>query len=145
MDLGQIHLKYEILLLRLVRYCKIYTQWIEYITANSLLLSNNSDIKFWYQIGIFFRYKKYFDEGKLEKALEICREYLNRLDELKVKYPHRNYEIATIALCSCLWGMTQPCWWHLHNVMQIVLLPSLATFYVPLILLCNHYYEYVVK
>ena len=56
-----------------------------------------------------FRYKKYFDEGKLEKSFEVCREYLNRLDELKVKYPHRNYEIATIALCSSLWGMTQAC------------------------------------
>ena len=76
-----------------------------------------------------FRYKKYFDEGKLEKSFEVCREYLNRLDELKVKYPHRNYEIATIALCSSLWGMTQACWWHLHNVMQIVLLPLLSTFY----------------
>ena len=57
----------------------------------------------------FNRYKKYFEEGKLEKSLDVVRDYLNRLDELKVDYPHRNYEIATIALCGCTWGMTQSC------------------------------------
>ena len=57
----------------------------------------------------FNRYKKYFEEGKLEKSLDVVRDYLNRLDELKVEYPHRNYEIATIALCGCTWGMTQGC------------------------------------
>ena len=57
----------------------------------------------------FNRYKKYFEEGKLEKSLDVVRDYLNRLDELKVDYPHRNYEIATIALCGCTWGMTQGC------------------------------------
>ena len=57
----------------------------------------------------FRRYKSLYTEGRIEKALDICRDYLNRLDELRVEYPHRNYEVATIAICSCLWGMAQNC------------------------------------
>ena len=53
------------------------------------------------------KYKSLFEEGKVKKALGICEEYLDKLEALEVKYPHRNYEIATIALCSCLWRMVQ--------------------------------------
>ena len=81
---------------------------------------NSRTVK-WKSYFNYFRYKKYFEEGKLEKSFEVCREYLNRLDELKVAYPHRNYEIATIALCSCLWGMTQSCW-HMNYVYILLLL-----------------------
>ena len=49
------------------------------------------------------RYKELFEEGKTDKALKSCQDYLGKLEELKLNFPHRNYELAAIALCSCLW------------------------------------------
>ena len=40
-----------------------------------------------------------FGEKKYQKALAVCQEYLGRLEELKVPFPHRNYELAAVALC----------------------------------------------
>lgn len=51
------------------------------------------------------RYKNLFGEAKYTKALGVCQEYLCKLEELKVPFPHRNYELAAIALCSCLWAI----------------------------------------
>ncbi len=53
------------------------------------------------------RYKSLFEEGKLSKALQCCEDYLRRLEELGVRYPHRNYEVASLAMCSCLWGIAK--------------------------------------
>ena len=52
-----------------------------------------------------FRYKDLFTEGKVQKALKCCQDYLGKLEELKITFPHRNYEVAAIALCSCLWAL----------------------------------------
>jgi hypothetical protein len=52
-----------------------------------------------------FRYKNLFGEEKYQKALSVCQDYLCRLEDLKVPFPHRNYEIAAVALCSCLWAI----------------------------------------
>ena len=54
---------------------------------------------------ICFRYKELFTEGKVQKALKCCQDYLGKLEELKITFPHRNYEVASIALCSCLWAL----------------------------------------
>ena len=54
---------------------------------------------------LFFRYKELFEEGKIDKALKSCQEYLGKMEDLKLKFPHRNYELAAIALCSCLWSI----------------------------------------
>lgn len=51
------------------------------------------------------KYKNLFNEGKIEKALSACQEYLGRLEELEIRYPHLNYELAAVALCSCLWAI----------------------------------------
>lgn len=53
------------------------------------------------------RYKTQFEEGKLEKALKLCQDYLNKMEALGVRFPHRNYEIAGMALCTCLWGLVR--------------------------------------
>ena len=50
-----------------------------------------------------FRYKELFEEGKTDKALKCCQDYLGKLEELRLPFPHRNYELAAVALCSCLW------------------------------------------
>ena len=55
---------------------------------------------------IYFRYKELFTEGKVQKALKCCQDYLGKLEELKITFPHRNYEVAAIALCSCLWALS---------------------------------------
>ena len=54
---------------------------------------------------LHFRYKDLFTEGKVQKALKCCQDYLGKLEELKITFPHRNYEVAAIALCSCLWAL----------------------------------------
>ena len=51
----------------------------------------------------YSRYKELFEEGKTDKALKSCQDYLGKMEELKLPFPHRNYELAAIALCSCLW------------------------------------------
>ena len=53
----------------------------------------------------FFKREIREDEEKYQKALSVCQEYLCRLEELQLPFPHRNYEIAAIALCSCLWAI----------------------------------------
>ncbi len=45
------------------------------------------------------------DAGNARKALRSCRDYLGRLHDLGVGYPHKNHEVAAVALCSCLWAM----------------------------------------
>ena len=51
------------------------------------------------------RYQKLFSEGCLEQALDICSEYIFKLEQAEVKYPHRSYEIGSIAMNSCWWGI----------------------------------------
>ena len=53
----------------------------------------------------FCRYKELFEKGKVQKALKCCQEYLGKMEELNIPFPHRNYEISAIALCSCLWAI----------------------------------------
>ncbi len=53
------------------------------------------------------RYKSLFDEGKIPQSLRCCQDYLTRLVELKLPFPHRNHEIAGLALCSCLWELAR--------------------------------------
>ena len=50
---------------------------------------------------VFFKIPK----GCLEEALERCKDYVNKLESNEVKYPHRNYEIGTVAMNSCWWGI----------------------------------------
>jgi len=51
------------------------------------------------------RYQKLFSEGCLEQALDICSDYIFKLEKAEVKYPHRSYEIGSIAMNSCWWGI----------------------------------------
>eukprot|EP00094_Tigriopus_californicus_P006260 TCALIF_06026-PA protein Name:"Similar to SMYD4 SET and MYND domain-containing protein 4 (Pongo abelii)" AED:0.08 eAED:0.08 QI:8/0.66/0.25/1/0.33/0.5/4/0/663 len=39
------------------------------------------------------KYQKLFHDGKYGKALNICQEYIRKLEHLGVPLPHRNYEI----------------------------------------------------
>lgn len=55
------------------------------------------------------KYQKLFQEGKYGKALNVCQEYIRKLTTLGVPAPHRNYEIAVIALCGSLWAMAKDC------------------------------------
>ena len=48
-----------------------------------------------------------FREHKLDSATANCVEYLRRLDEMRIGVPHRNYEIASMALSSCYWAELQ--------------------------------------
>ena len=50
-------------------------------------------------------YQRLFSQGCLEEALENCCEYVRKLEQNGVKYPHRNYEIGSIAMNSCWWGI----------------------------------------
>jgi len=52
-------------------------------------------------------YKKLFEEEKYQKAVLSCQEYLTKMEDLGVPFPHRNYEISAIALCSCLWAIAR--------------------------------------
>jgi len=53
------------------------------------------------------KYQSHFREHKFEKASSFCVEYLKKMDELKIIAPHRNYEIASMALSSCFWASLQ--------------------------------------
>jgi len=53
------------------------------------------------------KYQSHFREHKFEKASTFCIEYLKKMDEMKVIAPHRNYEIASMALSSCFWASLQ--------------------------------------
>lgn len=53
------------------------------------------------------KYQSHFREHKFEKALTFCVEYLKKMDEMKIIAPHRNYEIASMALSSCFWASLQ--------------------------------------
>ena len=48
-----------------------------------------------------------FRELKFDEALCHCEEYLAKLAEMKVTVPHKNYEIASMALTSCYWARLQ--------------------------------------
>ena len=48
-----------------------------------------------------------FRELKFEEALSHCVEYLDKLAEMRVLVPHKNYEIASMALTSCYWAKLQ--------------------------------------
>ena len=48
-----------------------------------------------------------FRELKFEDALSHCVEYLDKLAEMRVMVPHKNYEIASMALTSCYWATLQ--------------------------------------
>ena len=43
----------------------------------------------------------------MDSATANCVEYLRRLDEMRIGIPHRNYEIASMALSSCYWAELQ--------------------------------------
>ena len=51
------------------------------------------------------QYQKLFSEGCLEEALDRCCDYIFKLEQAGVKYPHRCYEIGAIAMNSCYWGI----------------------------------------
>ena len=51
------------------------------------------------------QYRQSFANGRLEDAKLFCVKYLRLLEASKVAYPHRNYEIGSIALNSCWWGL----------------------------------------
>ena len=51
------------------------------------------------------KYQRLFSEGCMEEALDRCSDYVAKLEESGVKYPHRNYEIGAIAMNSCWWGI----------------------------------------
>ena len=50
-------------------------------------------------------YQKLFSEGCLEEALDRCCDYVKKLEEKNIEYPHRNFEIGSIAMNSCWWGI----------------------------------------
>ena len=51
------------------------------------------------------QYRQFFASGRLEDAKMSCIKYLRLLETSKVLYPHKNYEIGSIALNSCWWGI----------------------------------------
>jgi len=55
--------------------------------------------------GLIAQYQKLFSEGCLEQALDRCCDYIFKLEQAGVKYPHRCYEIGAIAMNSCWWGI----------------------------------------
>ena len=48
--------------------------------------------------------KSTFRELKFDEATCHCVEYLDKMAEMGVTVPHRNYEIASMALTSCYWA-----------------------------------------
>lgn len=54
---------------------------------------------------ILMNYQASFQAGSLKKALGFAEEYLRKLSEAGIKYPHRNYEIGAIAMNSCWWAI----------------------------------------
>jgi hypothetical protein len=55
-----------------------------------------------------FRYMTKFSDAK--KSVRHCRDYADQMDELKVVYPHRNFEVLFIALNTCLWRVADKHW-----------------------------------
>jgi len=53
------------------------------------------------------KYQANFREHKLVEALACCVQYLEKLQELGIRQPHRNYEVSSMALSSCLWAQLQ--------------------------------------
>ena len=53
------------------------------------------------------KYQTQFKEQKFDRATSFCVDYIEKLDEMKVGIPHRNYEIASMALASCFWAALQ--------------------------------------
>jgi len=53
------------------------------------------------------KYQSNFRELKFSAASQFCVEYLEKLAEMKIMMPHRNYEIASLALSSCFWAILQ--------------------------------------
>ena len=51
------------------------------------------------------KYQKLFSEGWLEEAMDRCCDYIRKLEQNDIKYPHRSYEIGAIAMNSCWWGI----------------------------------------
>ena len=56
---------------------------------------------------LMLRIQSNFRELKFEDALSHCVEYLDKLAEMRVLVPHKNYEIASMALTSCYWATLQ--------------------------------------
>ena len=54
---------------------------------------------------ILSQYRQSFANGRLEDAKLSCVKYLRLLESSKISYPHRSYEIGSIALNSCWWGL----------------------------------------
>ena len=50
-------------------------------------------------------YQRLFSKGCLEEAMDRCRDYIGKLEQSNIPYPHRNYEIGAIAMNSCWWGI----------------------------------------
>ena len=67
--------------------------------VNSLSQRANSSVTLYIQSN--------FRELKFSAARGFCVEYLRKLDDLKILMPHRNYEIASMALSSCYWATLQ--------------------------------------
>ena len=44
------------------------------------------------------QYQKLFSEGCLEEALDRCCDYVKKLESSGVNYPHRSYEIGSVAM-----------------------------------------------
>jgi len=53
------------------------------------------------------KYQTNFREHKLRDATQCCVQYLQRMADMGVRPPHRNYEIASMALSSCYWAELQ--------------------------------------
>ena len=53
------------------------------------------------------KYQSNFRELKFDDSLGHCVEYLDRLAEMRIPVPHKNYEIASMALTSCYWATLQ--------------------------------------
>jgi len=53
------------------------------------------------------QYQKKFRAGCLTTAASCCQEYLESLAALRIQQPHRNYEIAGLALASCFWSAVE--------------------------------------
>jgi len=58
-------------------------------------------------LGFTSQFQTNFREQKFDVARGWCVEYLKKLDEMKILMPHRNYEIASMALSSCYWAALQ--------------------------------------
>lgn len=53
------------------------------------------------------KYQSHFRDQKFEKASTFCVDYLKKMFEMNIVAPHRNYEIASMALSSCFWASLQ--------------------------------------